>query len=195
MQITGVVVLVGLSIILFEVFPEKSVWSIPAIQTDEHMIAVPASGGFTLLLRQKQEAYKTVTKQQQRFWKRILIVDDDIDVTMTFKEVIEESNNYVDVNKRIEVYTSNDPVASLSDFKSNFYDLLLVDINMPCMNGFELCEKILAIDINVRVCFMSAGEINREALREIYPTRQEGCFIRKPVSMNYLVKRIRSELD
>ena len=123
MQITGVVVLVGLSIILFEVFPEKIVWSIPAIQADEHMIAVPASGGFTLLLRQKQEAYKTVTKQQQRFWKRILIVDDAIDVTMTFKEVIEESNNYVDVNKRIEVYTSNDPTVALSDIKPNFYDL------------------------------------------------------------------------
>ena len=136
-----------------------------------------------------------VSKDQQRFWKRILIVDDDIDVTMTFKEVIEESNNDVDVNKRIEVYTSNDPVASLSEFKPNFYDLLLVDINMPLMNGFELSEKILAIDINVRICFMSNGEINREALREIYPTRQEGCFIRKPVSIEYLVKRIRSELD
>jgi CheY-like chemotaxis protein len=195
MQITGVVVLVGLSIILFEVFPEKSVWSIPAIQTDEHMIAVPASGGFTLLLGQKQEAYKTLTKQQQRFWKRILIVEDDADLTMTFRAVIEHSNNDVDVNKRIEVYTSNDPVASLSEFKPNFYDLLLVDINMPNMNGFELSERILAIDINVKVCFMSAGEINREALREIYPTRQEGCFIRKPVSMDYLVKRIRSELD
>jgi len=94
-----------------------------------------------------------VIKDQQRFWKRILIVDDDIDVTMTFKEVIEESNNDVDVNKRIEVYTSNDPVASLSEFKPNFYDLLLVDINMPRMNGFGLSEKILAIDINVRICF------------------------------------------
>src|SRR5215469_6298687 len=134
-----------------------------------------------------------IIKDQQRFWKRILIVDDDIDVTMTFKEVIEESNN--DVNKRIEVYTSNDPVVSLSEFKPNFYDLLLVDINMPRMNGSELSEKILAIDINVRICFMSNGEINREALRGIYPTRQEGCFIRKPVSIDYLVKRIRSELD
>src|SRR5215472_11537914 len=136
-----------------------------------------------------------VIKDQQRFWKRILIVDDDIDVTMTFKEVIEESNNDVDVNKRIEVYTSNDPVASLSEFKPNFYDLLLVDINMPRMNGFELSEKILAIDINVKVCFMScAPEIN-QALREIYPISEDGCFIRKPVSMDYLVKRIRSELD
>ena len=67
MQITGVIVLVGLSIILFEVFPEKSVWSIPVRQADEHMIAVPGSGGFTLLLMQKQEAYKTLAKEQQRF--------------------------------------------------------------------------------------------------------------------------------
>jgi response regulator RpfG family c-di-GMP phosphodiesterase len=71
----------------------------------------------------------------------------------------------------------------------------LVDINMPHMNGFELCEKILVIDINVKVCFMSAVQINREALREIYPSLSLGCFIRKPVTINYLVKRIMSELD
>ena len=63
------------------------------------------------------------------------------------------------------------------------------------MNGFELSEKILAIDINVKVCFMSSGEINHEALREIYPATSLGCFIRKPVTMDYLVKRIMSELD
>jgi len=195
MQITGVIVLVGLSIILFEVLPEKSVWSIPVTHADEHMIAVPGSGGLSLLLGQKQEAYKTLTKEQQRFWKRILIVDDDADLTMTFKAAIEDSNNDTDINKRIEVCTSNDPMTALSEFKPNFYDLLLVDINMPYMNGFELCEKIFAIDINVRVCLMSSGEINWEALREMYPTRQEGCFIRKPVTTDYLVERIRSELD
>jgi CheY-like chemotaxis protein len=159
------------------------------------MIAVPASGGFSLLLRQKQEAYKTLTKDQQRFWKRILIVDDDTDNTITFKAWIEECNKNDVASKRIEVHTSNNPVVALSEYKSNFYDLLSVDFNMPHMNGFELCEKILAIDINARVCFMSSGEINREALREIYPTRQEGCFIRKPVTIDYLLERIRSELD
>src|SRR5215469_2906705 len=52
-----------------------------------------------------------------------------------------------------------------------FYDLLLVDINMPHMNGFELCEKILVIDINVRISFMSAVEINLKGLRDISITR------------------------
>jgi hypothetical protein len=134
MQITGVVgLLVGLSIILFEIFPEESVWSIPVRQADEHMIAVPASGGLSLFLGQKQEAHKTLTKEQQRYCKRILIVDDDADLTITFKAVIEESNNNNDVNKRIEVYTSNDPVVALSEFKPNFYDLLL-DLEVAHMN-------------------------------------------------------------
>ena len=136
-----------------------------------------------------------IIKDEQRFWKRILIVDDNADLTLTFKKVIEDSNNNIDASQRIEVYTSNDPIVALSNFKPNFYDLLLVDINMPHMNGFELCEKILAIDINVKVCFMSSGEINREALREIYPAISLGCFIRKPVTTDYLLKRIRSELD
>ncbi|MGB6532519.1 MAG: response regulator, partial [Candidatus Nitrosopolaris sp.] len=152
-------------------------------------------GGLSLSLREKQEAYKTLTKEQQRFWKRILIVDDEKDITLAFKVGIEESNNNNDINKRIEVYTSNDPVVALSEFKPNYYGLLLVDINMPHINGFELCDKIFAIDINVRVCLMSSGEINWEALREMYPTRQEGCFIRKPVTIDYLLERIRSELD
>jgi CheY-like chemotaxis protein len=193
MQLTGVVVTVAFVIILFEVFPEKSIWSIPVKQAEEHMIAVPASGGFSFPFMEKQEAYKTLTKEQQRFWKRILIVDDDADVTLTFKTGIEENNN--DPNTKIEVYTSNDPISALLEFKPNFYDLLLVDINMPHMNGFELCKKILVIDINVRICFMSSLEINREGLREIYPSLSLGCFIRKPVTIDYLLKRIRSELD
>jgi osmotically-inducible protein OsmY len=57
---------------------------------------------------QKREAYKTLTREQQGFWKRILIVDDDNDITTTLKAAIEDANNHT--NKRIEVYTANDPV-------------------------------------------------------------------------------------
>jgi len=139
--------------------------------------------------------HPVVIKDKQRHWKRILIVDDNTDITTTFKSAIEGSNSGIDANKRFEVYTSNDPVIALSEFKQNFYDLLLVDINMPHMNGFQLCEKILAIDINVRICFMSSAEINRKALREIYSSLTVGCLMRKPMTIDYLLERIRSELD
>jgi YesN/AraC family two-component response regulator len=68
-----------------------------------------------------------------------LIVDDEADVTITFKAGIEESNN--GTGKRIEVYTSNNPVVALSEFKPLFYDLLLVDINMPHMNGLNYLKR------------------------------------------------------
>jgi DNA-binding response OmpR family regulator len=124
-----------------------------------------------------------------------LIVDDNPDITTTFKIGIESNNNHANHDKRIEVYTYNDPLAALSDFKPDFYDLLLVDINLPNMNGLELAEKILMIDINVKVCFMTSGGVNREALREIYPAVSLGCFINKPVTIDYLVNRIMAELD
>ena len=58
------------------------------------------------------------------------------------------------------------------------------------------CEKVLEIDVNLRVCFISAAEVNVEALREIYPkARSIGCFIKKPVTIKHLVKRLSAELD
>lgn len=142
-------------------------------------------------------SYGAVTeREKQRFWKKILIIDDEPDITVTFKLGIESNNNrHNNDSKNIEVYTYNDPLVALSEFKRDFYDLLLVDIDLPHLNGFELCEKILEIDINVRVCFMTSGEINREALREIYPALSLGCFLKKPVTIDYLVKRIKAELD
>ena len=125
--------------------------------------------------------------------KGIFIVDDDPDITTTFKIGIE--NNNINADKKIEVHTYNDPRIALLDFEPNFCDLLLIDINMPYIDGFQLSERILVIDINVKICFMSAGEINREALREIHPSISLGCFIKKPVEIDYLIDRIMKELD
>ncbi len=130
-------------------------------------------------------------KKQEPFSKRILIVDNEPDITQTFKSALEQENN--NNNKKL-VHTFNDPLSVLSQFKPSFYDLLLIDINMPDMNGFELCTEILKIDVNVKICFMSAGEVNHEAVRELYPSISIGCFIKKPVTIDYLVKRIKAEL-
>jgi DNA-binding response OmpR family regulator len=99
------------------------------------------------------------------------------------------------IRTRFEVYTYNNPAVALSNFKPNLYDLLLTDIYMPKMNGFELCEKVLELDANVRVCFISAADVNIEALREVYPKVSFGCFMKKPVTIEYLVKRLLAELD
>jgi DNA-binding response OmpR family regulator len=126
--------------------------------------------------------------------KRILLVDDDPDIALTFKKGLEE--NETSGNKVVfQVFSYNDPLLALSEFKTNFYDLLLIDINLPKMNGFDFCMKVLEMDINPRVCFMSFGLINQEALKEQYPSLSIGCFIKKPVTIENLVRRIKSELE
>jgi hypothetical protein len=63
------------------------------------------------------------------------------------------------------------------------------------MNGFEFSARVLELDLNVRICYSTAGEMNIETLREQYPTLSFGCFIRKPVTVDNLVKRVKAELD
>jgi CheY-like chemotaxis protein len=129
------------------------------------------------------------------FAKHILIVDDDTDITFTFKKGLEAESSNKNNKTFFKVYTYNNPLEALSQFKPNFYDLLLVDINMPKMNGFELSTKILELDVNIRICFMSSGLINQEALREQYPSLSFGCFIKKTVTIENLVRKVKSELE
>jgi DNA-binding response OmpR family regulator len=138
-------------------------------------------------------------RQQQEvklspFIKRILIVDDDPDITFTFKMAFEEANRIGGNKTSFHVNAYNDPIVALSEFKPDFYDLMLIDINMPKMNGFDFCVKVFEVDINPRVCFMSSGLINQEALKEQYPSSNIGCFIRKPVTMENLVRKVKAEL-
>jgi CheY-like chemotaxis protein len=125
--------------------------------------------------------------------KRILVVDDDPDNTFTFKKAFEA--NLAGGNKTFHVDTYNDPLVALLEFKPNYYDLMLIDINMPKLNGLDFCVKVLKADPNPRVCLMSSGLINQEALREQCPSLSVGCFIKKPVTMENLISRASAELD
>ena len=134
-----------------------------------------------------QKETVNATTEEQRLSKVILIVDDDPDVTTVFGLGLQDEG--------FDVYTYNDPLEALSQFRPNFYDLLLVDINMPKIDGIELARKILELDANVKICFITAGEANVEVLRELYPTSGIGCFIKKPVTIDQLVRRVKAELD
>ena len=127
--------------------------------------------------------------------KRILVVDDEVDITTIFKLALEK------VNLHIDVY--NDPLLALSDYKAGMYDLLLFDIRMPGMNGFELYRKIKDIEEEEkkvkngkpRVCFITAYEEFRSEFKETFPTVEEvDCFLKKPIPMPDLVKKVKSQL-
>ena len=66
---------------------------------------------------------------------------------------------------------------------------------MPKIDGSDFSAKILHLDANIRICFMSSGLINQEALRELYPTLSTGYFIRKPLEIKDLVRRLKAELE
>jgi CheY-like chemotaxis protein len=186
-------------IVLFEVTPEMTIWSIPIKPEQEHMLAIPGSGGFSAMLIGKQgaEENKGATKEEeykkQYPWRsRILIIDDEPDITLAFRKSLTDKGFE-------QVDTANDPILALKNFKAGSYDLLIIDIVMPQMDGFSLYEEIRKIDNKVKVCFITAFEMNYEALRGVFPsatsTDDIGCFIRKPVDMDDLVKRINAEIQ
>ena len=96
---------------------------------------------------------------------RIFLVDDDYDHTITFKVGLELAG--------FEVDTYNDSVIALSKFKPDYYDLLLIDIKMPKIDGFELYEKIRKIDNKVKVWFITAYETYHKILKEVSSKSQE----------------------
>jgi two-component system, OmpR family, response regulator ChvI len=124
---------------------------------------------------------------------RILFVDDEPDVTFAIKIGIEERNT----NKQsiFTVDTYNDPEEALSNYKPGIYDLLLLDVRMPKMDGFQLYKEIEKIDNKAKVCFITAFEVHYKSLRELFPTMEVDCIIKKPITTNDLIQRITAELE
>ena len=125
---------------------------------------------------------------------RFLLVDDDTDILLTFKKGLEEVQNTIVEGVNLQVDTFADPKEALTSFKAGVYDLLLLDIRMPDINGFELYEELKKIDDKPRVCFITAYDLYYEALKKDFPELDVGCFIKKPISIEDLATRIRKEL-
>ena len=95
-------------------------------------------------------------------------------------------------NNGFLVESYNDPNLALSNFKIGLYDLLLLDIRMPKMNGFELYQKIREIDSNVKICFLTASELFYEEYRRLdkYPRVDKEYFIQKPFRIKELIRQL-----
>ena len=116
--------------------------------------------------------------------KSVLIVDDEPDVNLSLKIALEENG--------FEVDAFDDPVTALDHFKKGAYDLLILDIVMPKMHGFELYREIRNIDNEVKICFLTAGEMYYGAYADIF---NENQFIRKPIENKELVNRLNEIID
>lgn len=119
--------------------------------------------------------------------KRIAVVDNEPDITAVLKKGLEHHGFAVDV--------FNDPQAALASFKPASYDLMIIDIRMPKINGFDLYRELKKKDADVKVCFLTAFEIYYEEFRKMFPTVDVRAFIRKPVSISNLVKQVNATIE
>ena len=123
--------------------------------------------------------------------KRILLVDDEADIIFTMKDILEEEGFKVD--------TFNDPTIALDSYRSNLYDLVILDIKMPKMDGFQLYSKLKEKDPQVKICFLTASEMFYEKFRktrsEFGKTIGEDYFIQKPINTEDLIRRLTSIMD
>lgn len=117
---------------------------------------------------------------------RILIVDDEPDIRFVLSKGLQAEGFSVD--------SSGDPEQVVETFKAGMYDLLLLDIKMPKMTGFELFREIRKVDQKVRVCFITAFEIYFDEFKRVFPKIHVSCFIRKPVTVKQLAEAVRTEL-
>ena len=117
-----------------------------------------------------------------------MIVEDDQDIAQLFAITLQDNGFAVDV--------FNDPLSALSNYKVGNYDLLLLDIRMPTMNGFELYQKINQIDEKAQACFITAYEESLNDFKKLYPNLEEvDRFVTKPVEMQNLVKIVKSKVN
>jgi two-component system, OmpR family, response regulator ChvI len=123
--------------------------------------------------------------------KRILVIDDEKDNASVFSIALEDTGLY-------EVNSFTNPITALSNFKPNTYDLAILDIKMPKMNGYELYEKMKNIDDKIKVCFLTAfGEGYHEEFKRRFQARQADSssathvhFLRKPITIDDLVEKV-----
>jgi DNA-binding response OmpR family regulator len=136
------------------------------------------------------ERCKISTTEENARKKRILLVDDELDITLAIKAALEES-------EFLQVEAFYDPVLALSRFKAGAYDLAILDIKMPGIDGFELHRKLRKTDNKLKICFLTAAELShyRETDSDIIDELGKDYFVAKPVETTDLINRLKVMLS
>jgi CheY-like chemotaxis protein len=120
--------------------------------------------------------------------KKVMLVDDETDIISVLGIVLEEYG--------FEVDTFEDPIVALKSYRAGVYDLLILDIKMPKMDGFELYDQIKKIDDNAKVCFLTASEMYyKNSRKEKYCSLDKDLFIQKPIANEDLIEEINKILS
>jgi CheY-like chemotaxis protein len=121
--------------------------------------------------------------------RRIMIVDDEEDVTFLFKLILEDMHRDPTITCKVDSF--NNSLVALENYREGLYDLIIIDIVMPKMDGFKLYKELRKKDKNVKVCFLTAGEMyNEEYRKHVIPEVSADKIIRKPISNYELVRTI-----
>jgi DNA-binding response OmpR family regulator len=122
-------------------------------------------------------------QEQQQGQKKILVVDDEPDFTKLCSLAFEDYGFKVD--------TFNDPIEALLNYKPHYYDLVILDIKMPKMDGFQLHNEIKKKDHNTKICFLTASGSSYEEFRKgEYYVLDRNLFIQKPISNEELLRKV-----
>ncbi|MFL6391566.1 MAG: PleD family two-component system response regulator [Nitrososphaeraceae archaeon] len=117
----------------------------------------------------------------QKSTKRILLVDDEPDTCLCYQIVLEDAG--------FECHSYTDSVKALQEFRPNYYNLVILDIKMPVLDGFELCKKIIELDKTVHIIFITASEAYYEQFRsQRFPELGKINYIQKPIGNQELIR-------
>ena len=117
---------------------------------------------------------------------RIMVVDDEKDILSILKSGLETKGNFI-----VDVFSSGEAaVQAFASRPPNYYGLVLTDIRMPKMNGFDLYRKIKEKDKLVPIAFITAFEINEDEFSKVMPSIKVKDFIKKPIRIPELVERV-----
>ena len=120
--------------------------------------------------------------------RRILAIDDEPDITLMLKLGLEDGGFDVDA--------FSDPELALFSFRPSLYDLVLIDIMMPKMDGFALYEQLKKVDPGIKVCFLTASEMYHEENRGIeHCALNKDLFLQKPISTDDLIMEVNRKIN